>query len=405
MLSYAQRHAPPARGSRSPSPCNGASSPRGGASGQAAAAGQAAQGLTRGAEKLLAEGFGACVDRLEAKADALEGQVAQALRKAGLLQDVVGALEARVAVLEVRSPAAGGSLSATLLRGDPSQRTVTPGFGSSAEPSASSRPPAEVGQGPSAGLDRGISRWELPRGADERLQQRFTELREWQADVEDAVRQLSAEARLGAGGVGRGRLSDSLAFAGAGEGDFTFDDSVWLGSDVGEQRLHDLAFRTESRLGQLEDHLSALRREMTIGAGDVRRGEEPLQRGSAWSHEATGPLARSGSAPALRADVAAGAAGGGERPPSRRSARGRATISRLVDELVRLDERGKADPADRSVPSASSALAAAARHQAHGRSGVGVGASGAALVRSSSATGRRISAGSGAPGPVRTRRR
>mmetsp|Transcript_68924 Transcript_68924/g.217921 ORF Transcript_68924/g.217921 Transcript_68924/m.217921 type:complete len:387 (-) Transcript_68924:67-1227(-) len=386
MTTYAQRHAPPERTSRSPSPCPGTRSPAAEnlSSGRDCAAGGP---LTRGAEKLLAEGFGACVERLEAKAKALEGQVAQALRNVGLLHDMVGALDARMAVLEIRVPVSMDSAR-----------------------------------------QQGCSRSEPQRGVDERLQQRFTELREWQADVEDAVRQLSAEARRGTSSSSRGVPVDGPALGGAAEGDFTLQDSLWFGSDVGEQRLQELTHSTETRLGQLEDHLLALRRQLTSSAAPAARIEaaapsvparEPPQQEPAWPPEGGGPLSRSGSAPALR--VERGSGGGGssgsasgagaaaavdERPVQRRlwSARDRSAVGRLFDELLRLEGKSKADGTDRSLATSAASHCAAARGAPHGRNSAGVGTAGAA-VRSMSAVGRRSSAGMGGPGPVRARRR
>lgn len=459
MIPYAPRHAPPPEcHSRSPSPCAAATSPRGGVvgpgPGPATPGGSAACAgvLQRGAEKLLAEGFGACVERLESQAGALEAQVVQAVRSVGLLHDVVGALEARVALLELRCLPAGppgGGLGAGFGVGPPPQRggggggelgacAAVPGLpaagGSAAEPCGMPPPPEGGGPGPgAASSDPGFSRWEPLHGVDERLRQRFSELREWQEDVEDAVRQLSAEAR-----------------AGGSAGDFTFEESTaaaWgasaeaegPGSDAGEQRLHELAQRTESRLAQLEEHLLALRGELAASAGSgpgVAGGtgsvaaratrESASQRSAddgsssattaeAWARppspaprEGRGPSAsrRGGgsvppaSRPASPAPGGGGAAEGGHAgAPSRLRGEGaelagharreRSSVSRLFDELVRLE---KASGGERSL-----------RHGRGGGTGAGAGG---AVGRSTSATGRRSSsAHGGAPGPVRARRR
>jgi len=335
MESYARRHAPQAPAPQAPH----ARDPR-----------------------PISDGSGAFdqVERLEMQVQRLGSQVVEAVRALGLVQELVSAVDSRVASLELRQP----SLQAGPTKAVASCSSASPPGVASHQASAQ----------PCAG---GMARSASLRGLEDCIRGRLRDLRGRQEDVEDLVRQVVAEAQassMGPDGGDIGRSSFDTGGYASPRSDAgisphatpaaSFSPDWRWEADQSRSRVPDVAHRTEGTIQQLEADLGRLRGELaSASAAHVSR---------AAAKPSAGHYEDAGRQP-------------WEAPPSNRTP----SVSRLYDELVRLEEQSKHWQAAAHGLRGSGAASSIPAHGAKGGGGGGSRSGGlnSARRRALSATG------------------
>jgi len=305
-------------------------------------------------ENVLSDGLRMIAERLETQVKALESQVIQAVRSVGRVHDVVDSVEALVANLEARS------LGATTLEATrPLGRFET----YTGAAFAATKPPDrfEVPHGAlasSAASEPGSNKIAAQRTLEEesttlaRAEGRVSELLRWQSEVEGAVRQLVADASR----------------AGLGQASSDAGDRAQQNGHV-EHRVSELWRRTASTMGQLEDDLLLLQRELVeVGGRPSASASVSLQRAA----EAMTPTPGAAAAAVAAAATTTAAATPCAHELLKDS---RPSVTRLYDELMRVETKSKAKSQRRASSSATSggsctAVRASTRIRTHSNTGL-----------------------------------